>query len=246
MRALAYWAHDHPRSAQLIIGICHLLLALTAILSGVLYYVLGLHDLEIPLLIATNLFFILYFFYPVGSIGRGKGRTNLVRRKLYDFGLVYCTWIVICLGLGSSLAGSTDNVRPDSVGQAIPIVHKSKQFEKKSSLKNWWSSVKNKISKVRTKIKTNLHLLKMAFSRENNGGLAVLKFFLVVLTLTTAWFLGYWIAVLSCSLSCSGQHGLAWTVLFLGWGSIIWLGFIAIKAIFRMKPKEELNETTTT
>ncbi len=45
--------------------------------------------------------------------------------------------------------------------------------------------------------------------------------------------LGALIAVLSCELSCSGQEGLAATVLILGWGGILWLGIIVIRNIFR-------------
>ena len=115
------------------------------------------------------------------------------------------------------------------------IVYKPKVENHTTNRKQLKSEFKQKFKKVRKQIKQELRNLKKDLKKKKDKmSMRLVKLLLFLLTVGIAIFLGFLIFALSCNIACSGEEGLAWVVLLLGWTGIIWLGIIVLKKIFRM------------
>lgn len=234
MKKLSKWAKINPNLSRSIIAFSHLLVVINAVCFGTLLFIFNWGESKWLLAVVANLFFISYIFYPKKSKEKNQLRPSYIRQKAHDFSLVIFYSVVIAFGVNNFLIQNNYDHNLVRQPTAKFIVHKPKSENPTTIRKNLKSKVKGKIKKLRKQIKYELRELKNELKKQNDkGGVIALKILLTLLTIGVALLLGYLIAALACNLSCSGEEGLAWVVLILGWGGIIWLGIIAIKNIFR-------------
>ena len=242
IKKLSKWAKLNPKLARIIITISHVLVYVNAICLGLLLFIFDWGESRWLLVIVANLFFISYIFYPKKSKKENKKNCSYlqynrqyIRQKAHDFSLVIFYAIVISLGVNNFLIQPNHSNNMVQQPTAKFIVHKPKLENHTTNRKQIKSEFKRKFKKLRKQIKKELRALKKELKKKNDkAGMTLVKFLLFLLTIGVAISLGFLILVLSCNISCSGQEGLAFVVLLLGWAGIIWLGVITIKKIFKI------------
>lgn len=238
MKNLSLWANNNPIKSRAIITLGHLLIIPNALLLGFLTYA---YDFEISrwvIVIFANVFFIAYFLYPNKQQGKGLFKYSYVKQKSLDFLLVTSYSLVIAAGLNHFSFSSDHRIELEEP-KALLMVEKINPEVEINKSRTWKSDLKKSVKQMRKKIKRELKELKKELKKkEGDEGKGLMKFLLILLTFGVAIGLGILIAGLACNISCSGQEGLAWVVLILGWTAIIWLSVIAIKNIDRKVGKK--------
>lgn len=226
MKNLSYWGKQHPVQARMIITLCHVLLVINAFTLGLLSY---FNDIAVawwvPLALG-NLFFLAYFFYPSKCVRAGLFRHSYQKQKALDFILVSSYALLISIGL-NQWAFAPNQTTFSSSPNAVLMAQKLKpETQEELSRKDKKLNLRAAIQSIKTNLKTIKEELKAADSKGGKG-------WLIALTIVLALALGYVVTGLSCSIACSGQEGLAWAALIVGWAGIIWLSIIVIKKIAR-------------
>lgn len=234
MKKLSYWAKANPEQSRAIIALAHVFTGVNALVLGGLFYFSDFDVSRGPLLIFGNLFFLSFFLYPLKEQASEWFRNSYMKRKILDFLLVFSAALTLAFGVNHFLSVG-EPLSPLPEGKAKLIVHKSypdKELKSDFSLKK---ELRQKSRALRQNIKAEIKDLKREFKEQHNGDGRdnLIKALLIMLTIAVAVTLGFLVAGLACNLSCSGYEGLAVVTLILGWGGIIWLGFIAIKNILR-------------
>ena len=227
MKKLSYWARRHPVKSQIIIGLLHLLLIFTGFYMGMLLFIL---DVEIPYFVVLSLgllFMVFYYFYPIKGHQKGLFRYSYQRRKRHDFTLTLSYALMIAVATNHFAFGPTQILK-QNLPKATFIVNKYNKNKKKGERKAWRLQIKNTIQDIRMQLK--------AYKQKNkkvgtSDGQAIVKFLLFLLGLAAAIGLAYLIGRLACNIACSGNEGLAWLVLILGLGGILFLLFVLIRAL---------------
>lgn len=233
MKKLSYWAKANPEQSRAIIALAHVFTGVNALVLGGLFYFSDFDVSRGPLLIFGNLFFLSFFLYPLKEQASGWFRNSYMKRKILDFLLVFSAALTLAFGVNHFLSVG-EPLSPLPEGKAKLIVHKSYPDKELKSDRDFGSEVSQKVRQLRKDIRAELKELKKELkNRDGDGKTNLIKALLIMLTIGVAVTLGMLVAALACNLSCSGYEGLAVVTLILGWGGIIWLGFIAIKNILR-------------
>lgn len=226
MKNLSYWGKQHPVQARVIITFCHVLLVINAFCLGILSY---LSDYSVAWwvpLVLGNLFFLAYFFYPSKEARQGWFKHSYRKQKALDFILVSSYALLISAGL-NQWAFAPNQIAFSSSPNAVLIAQKLKpETQEELSRKDKKLNLKAAIQSIKTNLKAIKEELKATDSKGGKG-------WLIALTIVLALALGYVVTGLACGIACSGQEGLAWAALIVGWAGIIWLSIIVIKKIAR-------------
>lgn len=231
MKNLSRWAKAHPRQARLILVLTHVCIAFGALTCGFLTY---FFDIALPSwlpIVLANTFFIAYFFYPKKGTTKGWFQYSYVRQKSLDFIMSTSYALLITAGLNvwlfSNIDGSNNQVAasPRLIAQHL----KPAGLDEKTAKKHKITGLKASFQELKTAIKTYKAEQKAAGNSAAAGG----KDWLIALTILGALVLGYVVTALACGIACSGQEGLAWALIIVGWGGLIWLSIILIKKIDR-------------
>ena len=230
MKNLSYWALMNPWKSQTLVVCCQLVLTILAIYTGVWLFA---HDVFVPKMVfyvGEILFFAVLIAYPIRRARHRFWKTNFVKQKMMDvaFGVSY---VLMAVTMTNGNADSVwneptestfitqialrENVNPTMVnvpkstvaGASKPSVFSRKDIRKQ--FKSFVSEMKNKPS-------------------SNGGKIAGIIALMVLFILM--------IAVLSCSVSCSGGNG----GLLLGIGTVLIL-ILGISAIRKLKGKKPSN-----
>jgi len=227
MRKLSQWGKDNPVKARVIITLCHVLLVINAFTLGLLSYFSDIAVAWWVPLALGNLFFLAYFFYPSKGVRAGLFRHSYQKQKALDFILVSSYALLISAGLNQWAFAPNQTAFP-SGPNAVLIAQKLKpETQEELSRKDKRLNLKAAVQSIKTNLKAIKEELKAADSK--GGG----KGWLIALTIVLALALGYVVTGLACGIACSGQEGLAWAALIVGWAGIIWLSIIVIKKIAR-------------
>lgn len=232
MKNLSRWAKAHPRQARLILVLVHVCIAFGALTCGFLTY---FADIALPTwspILLANVFFIAYFFYPQKGATQGWFHYSYVRQKSLDFVLSTCYALLIVAGLNVWLVSNFDgSIKQASASPVLTAQHlKPAGLDEKTAKKHKITDLKASFQELKAAIKNYKAAQKAAGNSAAGGGG---KGWLIALTILGALGLGYVITGLACGIACSGQEGLAWALLIVGWGGIIWLSIILIKKIAR-------------
>jgi hypothetical protein len=220
MKNLSFWALMNPWKSQSLLVCCQLLLTALTIYTGVWLFA---HDVLMPkwvFYVGEILFFALLIMYPIRRARHRFWKTSFVKQKLMDVGFGV-SYVLMAITMSSGSAESVwneptesgfvtqialrENVKPTAVNAP-----KSATFSKKEIRKQFKAFVSE------MKSRSNGNAGKIA-------GIIVLMLLLIFL-----------IAILSCSVSCSGGNG---GILFgLGAVLILILGIMAIRKIVGKKP----------
>jgi hypothetical protein len=231
MKNLSRWAKAHPRQARLILVLAHVCIAFGALLCGFLTY---FADIALPTwlpILLANSFFIAYFFYPKKDATQGWFQYSYLRQKSLDFILSTSYALLIVAGLNVWLFSNIDgSIKRATASPVLTAQHlKPTGLDEKTAKKHKITDLKASFQELKTAIKTYKAEQKAAGNSAAGGK----KGWLIALTILGALVLGYVITGLACGIACSGQEGLAWALLIIGWGGIIWLSIILIKKIAR-------------
>lgn len=229
MKNLSYWGKQHPVQARVIITLCHVLLVINAFGLGLLSYFSDIVVTWWVPLVLGNLFFLAYFFYPSKAARQGWFKHSYRKQKALDFILVTSYALLISTGL-NRWASAPNEISLAAPSNTVLIAQKLKpETEERLSKKEKITNLKAALQSIKTNLKALKEELK-AQEREKGKGA---KGWLIALTIILALALGYVVTGLACGIACSGQEGLAWAALIVGWAGIIWLSIIVIKKIAR-------------
>lgn len=231
MKNLSRWAKTHPRQARLILVLTHVCIAFGGLTCGFLTY---FADIALPPwlpILLANCFFIAYFFYPKKGATQGWFKYSYLRQKSLDFILSTSYALLITAGLNVWLFSNIDSTSKQAIASPVLTAQHLKPagLNEKTAKKHKITNLKASFQELKTAIKTYKAEQKAAGNSAAGGG----KGWLIALTILGALVLGYVITGLACGIACSGQEGLAWALLVVGWGGIIWLSIILIKKIAR-------------
>lgn len=232
MKKLSRWAKTHPRQARLILVLAHVCIAFGALTSGFLSYFL---EIAVPRwlpILLVNSFFLAYFFYPQKGATQGWFKHSYLRQKFHDFTLSTSYALLIVAGLNVWLYSNIEGSSKQTAVKRVLIAQHLKPagLDEKTAKKHKIKDLKASFQELKTAIKTYKAEQKADNNSAGGGGG---KGWLIALTIFGALVLGYVITGLACGIACSGQEGLAWALLIVGWGGIIWLSIILIKKIAR-------------
>ncbi len=237
MKNISRWAQANPTLSRMIIALSHVLVVGNSILLGSTLFALRWYVPPWSSIILANLFFILYVSYPQKGAKVFWLRYSYRRQKLYDFSLVVIYSAVLACGVNSlfTFANQDSYSGPSSIAKFISYRSEpGKEITNQNDLK----TKETLRLKIKHKVKA---IAKNLRKSTGNSGSDAAKIFLFLLSVAVTIFLGYWIAALACNIACSGAEGLALVVWILGWGGIIWLEIIAIRAIGRLHSKKKTS-----
>jgi tetrahydromethanopterin S-methyltransferase subunit F len=231
MKKLSFWALMNPWKSQSLLVLCHLLLAGLAIYMGVLLFA---NDVIVPKPFFYGgeiLFFILLIAYPIRRARYKFWKTNFVRQKVMDVGMVF-SYLLIVVTLANTdahLAWNDTSDAPfvqqiaakENVKPAVAAEAQAPVLSRKALRQQFKSFVKSMKAKSDT-------------SASNAGGIALTIFFMILLMII--------VAALACGVGCSGNGTTATLLLIGGWALVITLGVYLIR---QSKGKRKANYQPT-
>ncbi|RYF79167.1 MAG: hypothetical protein EOO03_18380 [Chitinophagaceae bacterium] len=224
MKSISLWARHHRPAAILIIILAKLLLAGTAIYTGILFTRAGISFSTGWIYLYAALFMAVAFLY-------GSQAANYYRRKLMDGLLLACTFLMVVVFsnngervnftmTGWALTAPTTKEKPTAKQILASLEHRDKKDltrrEKRILKQEFQVQLKQFVA---AKIKGDKQKSSEAGS--------------IILLIVAALGLGFLLASLVCSLSCSGAEAAAIIVGIVGFVGLIWLLAIMIKRIKR-------------
>lgn len=219
MKKISLWAKHHKWTSRiLIVFILYPLLNITGWMLGEMFFLEGFL-VPVNYGYILSLFFIaLLFYYPTGF------RNNYSRRKLFDFLLIATTFLFVFLS-----ANNAGRLTPET--SLASTAHASLISANSLDPSPGSSTIKKNEKKTLKKFIKNLRKKYKQASPATKG-------LLIFLTILVALGLAVGVASLSCSLACGGSEGLAYVVLFLGLGGIVFGAIAVIKRITKGKKKK--------
>ena len=238
MRKISIWAKENTKKSRWIITLLHIIGGLNCLIFG---SVLFLQDWLPPkwvLIMFANLFFIFYLLYPSNRSIIKWVKPTFWNRKGFDFSLLILAFLVISMGFTRFIAS------PVQIEQYEPKVILIVEGGESPESLNIKEKVITRFQVYKSKLQKEFDEIKYHWQTRGNGWTGFWKILLIILSLGVAIGLGYFIGALACSLSCSGQEALALIVIILGWGGLLWLLFITIKAILQKVGKRKLQTSS--
>jgi len=231
MKKISTWAKNNKWFARILVIICHILLNVIGIITGIL-----LNDLAINIpAFALPLFIIVLLigmiFYPKKSEMSNQTSRNLfyIRRKRWDFMLAASTFLVI-LYMGNHFDNPLKNYPGIyAAASSLPGDSTVKSYKK---IGEFSASLKDNDGKL-LKWKERKKIMKEQLKGIKNAGDLSKgeKVALTIVSILVALGLLYVVAGLACGLACNGADAAAWLVLIGGTAVVALLLVIAMRAI---------------
>jgi hypothetical protein len=244
MKKYSIWSSRHPVQARMIIALCHIVLVILGITLGIVTYFEEVRISNRFSLFMVLVFSLAYILYPKRKVKEGVYKYSWARRIKHDFLMALSSSCILIAGINQYAFNPLSQPVPQyqvrlmaAKPGIVPVV-----FSKKEARKD----LKTQVRSMKAEIKQQLKGMKAEW-KENKTGQNVLKILLILFAIGIALFAWYWIAALSCNLSCNGQEGAAVGVAVLGTLGIILLLIVSIRAIGRMgttppAPQIEITE----
>lgn len=238
MIKISYWGKRNPKTTRFIIAICHIVLMTISVWIGLNMFVL---EYEVPgwlIPVVVSLFALLYLSYPQKRDDFLSYWISYRRRKAVELGLVVFQSVVLALGIHQILTNDYTNSSPESVEVLTMAIYNPVFPKSQMDTFSMDQYLIKKIKSIQLAVKQELKSKKWfqitnVDERSDNskkGWLIFLTVFLIIIATGG-------IAMLSCSLSCSGNEGLAIVVLLGGMTGIIWGSISAFRSIHRKYKK---------
>lgn len=234
MKSISKWAANHKALARIYIVAIYFLLNLVGIFTGDLFHSMGIIFNSLFLFIALTISITGLIFYP-SKRNKYFIKNFYLKQKIADCLLVSATFLFIVY-TGNSFSNFQRNASASSAFGFVNIsspaaelvpgngYKKEPHLSKKQLRKNIRSIVKD----IRKKYKESTNTEKTIY---------------IILAVLAAAALGYLLAGLACSISCSGSEALAYVVFFVGLGAIVFGLVKLIQRISRGKPNREEFQT---
>ncbi|MEO8822447.1 MAG: hypothetical protein ABI366_02655 [Ginsengibacter sp.] len=231
MKSISFWANNHKVAARISIILIYFLLNVIGIFLGDILFSMNVFLSPVFYIIAILIGLLGLFFYPSSGL-KPRRKNYYYQQKSSDFLLILSTFLFI-IYTGNSVYNSDFKVA-DKVKAGTTIYLNSNVFSlavnkkavsvKKATGKKW----RNIIREIRKKYKSSTQGQKTLY---------------IIIAVLVAVLLVYVLAGLSCSIACSGSEAIAYIILFLGLGGIIFGLVKIIQRINRGKPKKETLKT---
>ena len=243
-KAISYWGKNNLALSRLILILLNGILCSLAVILGLLAF---LYDVEIPVTVKYSLVGLAVLalaIYPSKYAHFNFIKYTFWNRKKMDFALSILGFLLMASVFNHFLY--KDFVDNQTQGYAQLVVHKVKTPKEKLKAKMDNIPMLQEYRALKQKIRKEARLLKKELKASNQNDESWKAILLTVLILIGAYLAGSLIALLSCSLACNGSEALALIVLVLGWGGVLSLSFIGIRASFRRYNEKQVKKEKST
>ena len=223
-RNLSHWASLNPWKTRFIITGIHILTGTAGIILGKKLAESATSFSDISKNLTVAIFLTTALLYPVRKAPGKLFKHTYLRQKTHDLAL-FLTGFILMVNVGNHYS----KLMP-SFASIFDAKNLSKQNEL-PAVNTIQSPTQLMFYQSESQIQKELPV-----PHHKGSGIGV-KILLTVLALAAACGLGYGLAVLSCSIACSGSEGFAALVGIVGGITIIGLLIWALKSIFKPKPK---------
>jgi hypothetical protein len=224
-RNISHWATINPWKTRFLITGIHVLTGTAGIILGKKLADSGTHFTELSKNLSIAIFLTSALLYPVRKSPTELFKHTYLRQKTHDLAL-FLSGFMLIVNVGNHYS----ELNPSFA--SLLGTRNFKQQQEHVSSNN--IQVPNQL--VFYKSENQSQDGSSVVQKKELGDWA--KFFLTILAIAVACGLGYGLAVLSCSIACSGSQGLAALVGIGGLIGIIALLFWALRSIFSSKHKE--------
>ena len=235
-KQLSYWAANNPKMAILSLVLLHTLVIFISFKIGKLFFFM---DISFPFGLTLSAGIIYCFaaaFYPIFGRKSGWWKHSYIRQKVHDFLLIFSTCLLFLLGYNQFLFSEEVEKNEEFPTQMMNLNKAS--TEGPSVLSGPFSSMKEMLKGAKYKIRKAGKAAKKRWKQqpERSTGAKVL---LTILTVMGMFLTFLVVAMISCSLSCSGNEGAGAVVLVLGLIGIVVGGvFLMIRIWGRRRVKD--------
>lgn len=226
MKELSYWAKANPHRARLLIILIYILLNIAGLIVGSLLWAAGIQLEETFMFMLAVTVVLLYVMYPK--------KAAYYKRKIFHGLMAVCTFLIITV-FGNQLHRPNPQVFFINTTQAVTHITNSQQ-------PNTHEPTTIKKDKRLQKKDTRSLLKKLAAKNDRSKAA---KIFLIALTVIIALGLLYLLAVLSCTIACSGAEALAVLVALAGTFGIVFGAIRIIQHILGKERKKKRAKTST-
>ena len=233
MKRLSFWAHNHKVATRIIIVFIYLILNICGLIVGDLLYSINIELIPAFFYMVICIALLGLLIYPLKK--RKVFYKNLyLRQKSADALLLTATFLFIIYSGNSFNSGRSINPLNSAFG--ITIINYSG-----APVSNIYNTAVNKKKEKLLKKENKKHFRSVikAIREKYKGSTQTEKTIYIILVVLAGLAAIFLLSMLSCSIACSGSEGLAYILLFLGLGGIIYGVAKAIQAITRGKPKKE-------
>ncbi len=230
-KAISFWGKNNLALTRLILILLNGILCSLAVILGLLAF---LYDVEIPIIVKyslAGLAVLALAIYPSKYAHFNFIKYTFWNRKKMDFALSILGFLLMASVFNHFLY--KDFVGNQTEGYAQLVVHQVKTPKEK--LKTIMDNIPmlQEYRALKQKIRKEARLLKKELKKTEESNETWKAILLTLIILLGAFLAGALIGALSCSLACNGSEALALIVLVLGWGGVLYLSFIGIRASFR-------------
>lgn len=234
IKNISLWAKNNLGKARILIIVAHLLVGFFSVILGMLFYVNDFVDGDWLVWMMAAFSLVAFAMYPRYESPK-QHSSSYTKRKILDFSFVLCYAFAIAFGLNNYLNQGTIqfNVSPQtSFNELSPsvnfVVHKVVERPILKKKNNLFTSF-GKFKKIKKQIRRNLMILK----EKNDFRTNFIKVLAVLGVIAIILFLGFYVALLVCGISCAGYEAIAVITLILGWGGLIYGSVVGIVDIMR-------------
>lgn len=234
---LSFWAKSNRIIAISVLVCCKVILALTAFYAGLC--------LMAPSIAGSVLSVISWLGGVVAGAGmlfylgketrpRQGWKTNYLRRKTADAALTmvaFLFWFGVGLYCQLDISGNIAKPATSNAFGATTFSLLSPEPEKQD--RRLFKNTGNLSHWIASGVEHRLEKLVKRHQQQGGGTNTVEKILLTLLVILVAAGLGYLIVGISCSIACSGNEALAYTVLILGGVGLLTAMFFLIRNIMR-------------
>ena len=242
MKKLSFWARDHKWPARFIIVFSFVLLNTAGIVTGMLLDDLKVTIPSAALTLSIIIYFTGIFFYPSKSEKR-KLTAGLFYKKQKTCDIILATstfFILICI---SNNRFRSIQYFPALQATAVnkPTLPADSIVKTYKSIAAFSASLKDETGKsLKWKEKKKLLKEQVRAIRKSNEPSKGGKVILIILSVIVALGLIALVAGLACNLSCNGSDAAAVLIGLGGTALVIFLLFVAIRAIKGKKKKKTI------
>ena len=231
MKNISLWAKKNRTKTIFLLIFIHILLGYFYFYTGVLFYLEEIKTPSILVPIASGIFILATFFYPVEDCQQGIYKNTFFRRKFWQsLAMLSAALFFIHAGNHLSRSAMANEVIEFSSENIVLDSRKLNQTNKKNA-----RSLKRSLrKKFRKRLRSRIKEFRQ-FRKRSEQGKNILYFVLVIIGALVLTFL---LLGLSCSISCSGSETFA-LIVFLGGLTLIIYGVVVMyRRLFKDKKRK--------
>lgn len=232
MKSISFWANNHKTAARISIVLIYFILNAVGLFMGDILFSMNILLSPLFYVFAILLGIFGLIIYP-SKKSKSTQENYYFQQKTADIFLLISTLIFIIY---------TGNIIYNPGYNTVENTWASNAVRVNSNITSPAINQRSIVSKKEghKKLRNVIKQFRKKYKESTNGQ----KTLYIILSVIAAVLLAYVLAGLSCSIACSGSEGLAYIVLFLGLGGIIFGLVKIIQRINRGGPKKKTINPT--